>query len=114
MQRIEAIGEVHIATSIIVAAELRFGAVKKGSVPLSERVEALLSRFNVLPFEPDADEVYGLIRADLESKGTPIGGNDLLIAAHAKSLSQKDDWVLVTANEREFNRVEGLSVENWL
>lgn len=114
MQRIEAIGEEHIATSIIVAAELRFGAAKKGSPALTERVEALLSRFNVLPFQPNTDEVYGAIRADLESKGTPIGANDLLIAAHAKYLDQKDDWVLVTANEREFQRVDGLTVENWL
>ena len=114
MQRIEAIGENHIATSIIVAAELRFGAAKKRSSALAERVETILSRFNILPFEPNADEVYSAIRTDLESKGTPIGANDLLIATHVKYLCQKDDWVLVTANEREFLRVDGLSIENWL
>ncbi len=118
MKRIVDLGEDKIATSIIVATELRFGAAKKGSAALSERVDVLLSRFRVLPLETDADEIYGSIRADLESRGTPIGGNDLLIAAHALSLdrksSQDEQWVLVTANVREFERVDGLAIENWL
>lgn len=114
MQHIVGVGEAHIATSIIVAAELRFGAAKKGSPALSERIEALLSRFTVLPLEANADEIYGTIRTDLEAKGTPIGANDLLIAAHTKYLAQKGDWVLVTANTKEFERVDGLIIENWL
>ncbi|WP_136661718.1 type II toxin-antitoxin system VapC family toxin [Nitratireductor sp. XY-223] len=114
MRRIAEIGEDNIATNIIVASELRFGAEKKGSDALRDRVDLILSRMNVLDVGSDADRHYGIIRADLETKGTPIGGNDLLIAAHVVSLAQADEWVLVTANVREFQRVDGLTVENWL
>lgn len=114
MNQIENIGETNIATSIIVACELQFGAEKKGSDALKERIALILSRINILPLEPQIDQIYGKIRADLERKGTPIGANELLIAAHTKYLDQSDDWILVTANEKEFNRVDGLSVQNWL
>jgi len=80
---------------------------------LRDRVDLILSRMKVLALGGDADRHYGVIRADLEAKGTPIGGNDLLIAAHVVSLAQSDNWVLVTANVREFEPVEGLTVENW-
>ena len=64
---------------------------------------------------PEAtDHHYAQIRSDLERKGTPISGNDLWIAAHVTWLRNQADWVLVTANSREFERVEGLTVENWL
>jgi len=112
--RIKAIGEDYIVTNVIVAAELRYGAEKKGSPALIERIEALLSRFKVLSLEPGVDEAYGRIRTNLERHGTPIGGNDLLIAAHVQHLSEKSNWTLVTANLREFERVDGLMVENWL
>jgi tRNA(fMet)-specific endonuclease VapC len=65
---------------------------------------------DVIPLEPPADVRYGEVRAALEAAGTPIGGNDLLIAAQALAL----DLVLVTNNEREFARVGGLKLENWL
>ncbi|KAA0571354.1 type II toxin-antitoxin system VapC family toxin [Azospirillum sp. Sh1] len=104
------VGEDAICTSIVVAAELRYGAAKKGSAKLSRRVEELLSDVTALPFDLPADAEYGSIRAELEAAGHPIGGNDLLIAAHARAL----DTILVTANLREFQRVRGLSVENWL
>lgn len=99
-----------ICTSIIVACELRFGARRKGSAPLSQRVEQLLATIRVLPFETPADQHYADIRAALERAGTPIGSHDLLIAAHARSLGT----VLVTRNWREFERVEGLRVVNWM
>lgn len=99
-----------VCTSIIVAAELRFGAAKRKSGLLSERISLALDSLDVVPFEAPADEVYARSRASLERRGTPIGANDLLIAAHALALG----CVLVTANEREFRRVEGLEVENWL
>jgi tRNA(fMet)-specific endonuclease VapC len=70
----------------------------------------LLEALEILPLEPKADLHYGRIRAELEKAGTPIGGNDLLIAAHALAV----DGVLVTDNIREFKRIEGLQVENWL
>ncbi|MBL8225078.1 MAG: type II toxin-antitoxin system VapC family toxin [Chromatiales bacterium] len=108
--RIAAVGEDTICTSIVVAAELRFGAVKSGSRALKQRVDVILSALEVVPLEPPADEHYGEIRQHLARQGTPIGANDLLIAAHARSL----DLALVTANVREFARVPGLRVEDWL
>lgn len=108
--RIRKVGEAQVATSIIVAAELRYGTAKKGSTRLTTQVEAVLDAIEVLPFEEPADRVYGALRARLEQKGHPIGGNDLLIAAQA--LSQ--GFTLVTANLREFIRVRGLRCENWL
>ena len=108
--RIADVGEDSICTSIIVAAELRYGAAKSDSKPLSERVELLLSALEILPLEPPADHRYGEIRHHLTRRGTPIGPNDLLIAAHALAA----DLTLVTANIREFERVPCLRVENWL
>lgn len=99
-----------LATSIIVAAELRYGAAKSGSPILADRVDQLLDAIEILPLEPKADRHYGRLRSELEKTGTPIGGNDLLIAAHVLAA----DAVLVTDNVREFKRVKGLRVENWL
>ena len=109
-RRLAAVGEDAVATSVVVAAELRYGAAKRGSPRLTERVEALLAEMQVLPLAPPVDTFYGRIRAALEAAGTPIGGNDLLIAAHALALTR----VMVTDNRREFDRVEELGVENWL
>jgi tRNA(fMet)-specific endonuclease VapC len=108
--RIKAIGEPNICTSIIVAAELRYGITKKASPRLSAQVEAVLGAFDILPLDSPADEIYGSIRTQLELAGTPIGGNDVLIAAQAMAL----DHTLVTDNDREFGRIDGLRVENWL
>jgi tRNA(fMet)-specific endonuclease VapC len=104
------VGEKNICTSIIVAAELRYGADKKSSPRLSSQLDAVLGVLEVLPFEAPADTSYGLLRSRLEKRGTPIGANDLLIAAQALALG----YVIVTDNEREFSRVEGLRVQNWL
>ena len=79
-RHVRTVGEKHVCTSIIVAAELRYGADKK------------------------------LLRTRLEQAGTPIGANDLLIAAQALALG----YVMVTDNEREFSRVAGLRLQNWL
>lgn len=108
--QIAKVGEPSVATSIIVAAELRYGVAKKGSARLSERVEDLLARIPVLPLEHPADAVYGQIRAELERRGRLIGPNDLLIASHALAC----DHTVVTDNVAEFSRVEGLRIENWL
>jgi tRNA(fMet)-specific endonuclease VapC len=108
--RIKAIGERNVCTSIIVAAELRYGTTKKASPRLSSQVEAVLDAIDTLPLESPADEIYGSIRAQLELAGTPIGGNDLLIAAQAIA----QDHTLVTDNDKEFSRIDGLRVENWL
>jgi tRNA(fMet)-specific endonuclease VapC len=108
--RIAVAGEDTICTSIVVAAELRFGAEKSGSEQLAGRIDVILSALHVLPLEPPADRHYGEIRQRLTRLGTPIGPNDLLIAAHARAL----DLTVVTANAREFLRVPGLRVESWL
>jgi tRNA(fMet)-specific endonuclease VapC len=109
-QRIRDVGEDNVCTSLIVAAELRYGAAKKGSVRLLGQLEAVLSAIEVLPLEPPVDVVYGELRAQLERDGQPIGSNDLLIAAHALALGH----AVVTDNEREFRRVPELLVENWI
>jgi tRNA(fMet)-specific endonuclease VapC len=108
--RLQEVGEVDICTSVIVAAELRFGAAKRGSERLTRQLEQVLAAIEILPLTPPADHIYGWLRAHLERNGMPIGGNDLLIAAHALA----SGCILVTDNEREFSRVEGLMIENWL
>lgn len=108
--RISSAGEDTVCTSIIVAAELRFGAEKSGSQRLADRVDLILSAMDIQPLEPPADRHYGEIRQQLTRQGVPIGPNDMLIAAHALAL----DITVVTANAREFSRVPGLKVENWL
>jgi tRNA(fMet)-specific endonuclease VapC len=109
-KRIARVGEDSICTSIIVAAELRYGCAKKGSERLLKAVEELLSEIEILPFESPADVAYGGIRSELERAGKPIGANDFLIAAHASTVNA----TIVTANVDEFKRVRGLKVENWL
>jgi len=99
-----------LCTSIIVACELRFGAKKKQSAKLAKRVDDILNNITVLPLRHEVDTQYATIRLHLEEKGTPIGPNDLLIAAHALSLGV----TVVTANIDEFSRVPNLQVENWL
>lgn len=109
-QRIAKIGEDNICTSIIVAAELRYGCAKSGSKRLLKAVEDILGEIAVLPFDVPADAEYGGIRSELEATGKPIGSNDLLIAAHAYATGA----TIVTANTDEFKRIQGLNVENWL
>ncbi len=110
MQRIEAVGETRVCTSIVVVAELRFGACKKGSPQLTGQLEVVLSALDILPLEQPADERYARLRATMEKAGTPIGPNDMLIAAHVLDLG----LILVTTNVREFTYVPGLILENWL
>ena len=109
-QRIREVGEAQVCTSVIVAAELRYGAARKGSPRLTAQLEAVFGTLEILPFETPADKTYGLLRARLEKAGQSIGGNDLLIAAQAVALG----YTLVTGNEREFARIDELSCENWL
>mgnify|MGYP001814705396 CR=1 FL=1 len=109
-KQIAVVGERSVCTSIIVAAELRFGAIKRGSERLTKQLEAILSALEIAPLEEPADRHYGELRNHLEKEGEPIGPNDMLIAAHALALG----CVVVTANVKEFSRVPGLIVENWL
>lgn len=109
-KKIADVGEDNICTSIIVAAELRYGCAKKSSKRLLKAVEDLLAEIDVLPFDIPADVEYGEIRSELEVAGTPVGGNDLLITAHARAAGT----TIVTANVDEFKRIRGVKVENWL
>jgi tRNA(fMet)-specific endonuclease VapC len=108
--RIAEVGEHHVCTSIIVAAELRYGATKKGSARLSKQLESVLRVLEVLPLEAPMDATYGVVRMHLERAGRPIGAHDLLIGAQALAL----DCTVVTDNEGEFSRIPDLAVENWL
>jgi len=108
-QKLNALEPDTVCTSIVAACELRFGAQRKGSAPLTQRVEQLLQALTVLPLDTPADEHYADIRATLERSGTPIGSHDLFIAAHARSRGM----TLLTRNLREFQRVPGLAVEDW-
>jgi tRNA(fMet)-specific endonuclease VapC len=98
------------AVSVITFGELLFGAIKRGKL-VAERDKwlELVHLLPVLPMPIEASEKYGMIRADLEAKGTAIGNNDLWIAAHALAAN----LVLVTNNEKEFRRVRGLKIQNW-
>lgn len=109
-RRIAAAGEDSICTSIVVACELRYGAMRKGSPVLNEKIEQLLSDVEILPLDKGVDRRYADLRMQLEQAGQPISAHDMLIAAHALALG----LTMVTANVREFRRVPGLAVENWL
>jgi len=95
--------------SAIVAAELRFGAAKLGSPRFSAAVETWLAGFDVRAWPVEAAHHYAQIRAALERVGKPVGGMDLLIAAHALA----EDSAIITNNAREFHRVPGLAVQEW-
>jgi len=99
------------AISVITWGELLYGAEKsqqrKKALQVLEEFKSLVP---VLPMPEDAGKTYGAIRALLESKGKPIGNNDLWIAVHAKAAA----LTIVTSNEREFQRIPGLKVQNWV
>jgi tRNA(fMet)-specific endonuclease VapC len=109
-KRIAKAGEESICTSIVVAAELRYGCAKRSSERLLRAVEGLLDEIEILPMDIPTDDAYGKIRSELEAAGKPIGSNDLLIAAHARTVGA----TIATADTGEFKRVRGLKVENWL
>ena len=100
-----------IGLSAITVSELMYGVAKsKNRRQNTQRLEEFLTPFEIIPYDEIAAGIYGEIRVQLERRGALIGPLDLLIAAHALG----GDLVLVTNNEREFRRVEGLQVENWL
>lgn len=99
-----------IAVSSITVAELFYGVKKKKSKKLEVAIREFLSPLEKLAFDENAAFSYGEIRVELESNGNLIGAHDMFIAAHAKSL----DVVLVTNSTREFQRVQGLKIEDWV
>lgn len=108
-RRVAALEEGSFAISVIVAAELRYGAERRSSARLTRQLETVLAAIDVLPLEEPAARHYGAIRSALEKIGQPIGRNDLLIAAQARALGA----TLVTNNVGEFQRVADLAVEDW-
>ena len=98
-----------VSVSVVVAAELRYGAARKGSARLTTAVEMILGAIEIEPFATPADQVYAHLRYRMERDGRPLGGNDLLIAAHALTLDRG-----LATDDRAFERVPGLHVENWL
>jgi tRNA(fMet)-specific endonuclease VapC len=100
-----------VCISSITLSELEYG-VKKSSAEARNQASLLAfsTLVDIMPFDNLAAHYYGEIRTALEKKGTPIGSLDMLIAAHAKSLG----LTLVTNNTKEFTRVEGLALEDWL
>ena len=110
LRKLKSLSSEDACLSAITYGELRYGAEKSTQRDRNlDTITGLKRIVPVAPFGEDASEEYGIIRAHLEKKGQPIGGNDLLIAAHAKAL----DLILVTNNIREFRRVPGLSIELW-
>jgi tRNA(fMet)-specific endonuclease VapC len=109
-ERLTGVGAEQVCTSIIVVAELRFGALKKRSAKLAQQLEEVCNAIDILPFDHAAAKSYARVRWQLETSGRPIGANDLLIAAHALAA----DCTLVTNNMREFQRIEPLVLDNWL
>jgi tRNA(fMet)-specific endonuclease VapC len=99
-----------IALCSIVKAELFFGAYRSTKQAANlQLLERLYRQFRSVPFDDAAAEVYGRIRANLAARGTPIGPNDLMIAATALA----NNLILVTHNTKEFSRVTGLILEDW-
>lgn len=109
-QKLESVAIQEIAVCSIVKAELCFGAMKSANPERNFALQqAFLDQFVSLPFDDLATTTFGVIRSQLEIKGTPIGAYDLQIAAIALA----NNLTLVTHNTQEFRRVEGLQVEDW-
>ena len=109
-KRLRTVGIGQTCVSLVVSAELRYGAQEKNSLPLEKRIEEFLRTIEIVPLDEPIDRIYATLRAKLKKDGRLIGQNDLFIAAHALALGH----TLVTDNEEEFARVPGLKVENWL
>jgi tRNA(fMet)-specific endonuclease VapC len=110
LQRLIQAGRESLAISAVTVAELAFGVAKSTRPDSQAKLENFLSKFPIVDWGQDAAWVYGNVRKVLEAKGQRIGERDLLLACHALAL----DATMVTNNTREFERVEGLKLENWV
>jgi tRNA(fMet)-specific endonuclease VapC len=111
LTRIDGLAYEQVVISTIELAELRYGIAKSVKKEANRtKLYFFLHQFECLPFEAEATACYGEIRTQPEAKGTPIEPLDILIAAHALSLTA----TIVTNNVREFERIEGLTIENWI
>jgi tRNA(fMet)-specific endonuclease VapC len=110
IDRLVALPTEEVGISIVTVSELRYGASKSSRPKRNhEALDEFLYPFEVALYDEPAAKAYGTVRSALEKKGRPIGAMDLLIAAHALSL----DVRLVTNNAKEFERVDGLEIDNW-
>ena len=110
LQRVIQAGRESLAISTVTVAELAFGVAKSTRADSRAKLENFLSKFPILDWDQDAAWIYGNVRQALEAKGQRIGERDLLLACQALAL----DATMVTNNTREFERVEGLKLENWV
>lgn len=110
VQRLIQAGQESLAISTVTVAELAFGIAKSTRPDLRAKLENFLSKFPILDWNQEAAWVYGSVRKTLEAKGQRIGERDLLLACQALAL----DATMVTNNTREFERIEGLKLENWV
>jgi tRNA(fMet)-specific endonuclease VapC len=110
IDRFKTFSPEEVCLSSVTAAELSFGVEKSGSIRSKKFLEMFLAPLKILPFDEECIWVYGKLRAQLEKKGQTIGPLDTMIAAHALALNV----LLVTNNQKEFSRVPGLKIENWV
>ena len=110
VRRIASVGERQVAISVVIAGELRYAVEGRGSARMRAAVDVVLEGIDILPLEAGTELHYAEIRREAERNRLPLGANDLWIAAHARA----GGHVLVSSNERDFRRVRGLLVENWL
>lgn len=98
-----------VALSVVTEMEIRYGLARNPKLRIADLVEEFLAGITILPLDSGVAAAYARVRADLESRGRPIGPLDLMIGAHALSI----DATLVTNNVKEFRRVRGLRVQDW-
>ncbi len=110
LQRLIQVGRESLVISTVTVAELAFGIAKSTRTDSRAKLENFLSKFPILDWDQDAAWVYGNVRQTLEAKGQRIGERDLLLACQALALGA----TMVTNNSREFERIEGLKLENWV
>ncbi len=110
-QRFQSVNTGHIGISIVTLAELEYGAAKsKNPIRNRETLKVFCAPFEIIDFNEEDARIFGKIRTDLEQRGQPIGSYDLLIAAQALSRG----LIIVTNNIKEFSRIDGLVIENWV
>lgn len=110
-QRFQTLAMEQLCISVVTYAELIYGVARSSSKRVNRPIiEDFVRHLDVMDWDTEAADQYGVIRAELEAAGTPIGAMDMMIAAHAKSIKA----VLVTNNQKHFTKVKGLKVDNWV
>lgn len=109
-QRFQTLAMEQLCVSVVTYAELIYGVERSISKRINRPIiEDFVRHLDVMNWDTEAADQYGVIRAELEAAGTPIGAMDMMIAAHAKSIKA----VLVTHNQKHFTKVKGLKIDNW-